>query len=79
MNDYDPPSPDETLPARPVSSATSGPSAIGSSGDAGAAPPPPPATIARFVGLGDHGRPARRPRAGECCRTEEGDGSWPRR
>jgi hypothetical protein len=43
MNDYDPPRPEETLPARPVSSAMSGPSIMGSSGDAGAAPPPPAA------------------------------------
>ena len=43
MNETDPPSPDETHPARPVSSATSGPSTIGSSGDAGAAPPDPSA------------------------------------
>jgi hypothetical protein len=44
MNDYDPPSPDETLPTRPVSSAGSGPSTIGSSGDAGATPPDPSAS-----------------------------------
>ena len=43
MNEYDPTSPDETFPDRPVSSATSGPSAAGSSG-------------ARLVGLGDHGQ-----------------------
>ena len=43
MNDYDPPSPDETLPARPVSSAASTPSIVGSSGHAGAAPSDPPA------------------------------------
>ncbi len=42
MNDYQPTSNHESLPAHPESSATSGPSVSGSSGDAGAAPPPPP-------------------------------------
>jgi hypothetical protein len=41
MNDYDPTSPHDTLLTRPASSATSGPSVDGRSGDAGAAPPPP--------------------------------------
>jgi hypothetical protein len=44
MNDHDPTNPDETLPARPGSSATSGPPVAGSSGGAGAEPPPPPAS-----------------------------------
>jgi hypothetical protein len=42
MNDYDPTSPHENHPDRAVSSATSGPSVSGSSGEPGAAPPPPP-------------------------------------
>src|ERR1700730_7398866 len=41
MNEYDPTSPHESLPARPDSSATQGPWVVGSSG-AGAAPPAPP-------------------------------------
>jgi hypothetical protein len=41
MNEYDPTSPHEGLPARPVSSAASGPPVAGSSGDAGAPPPTP--------------------------------------
>ena len=41
MNDYDPTSHRDTIPARRVSSATSGPPVAGSSGGAGAAPPPP--------------------------------------
>ena len=44
MNDYDPTSPHETVPGRPVSSATSGPPIAGSSRGAGAAPPPQPAS-----------------------------------
>lgn len=45
MKEYEPTSPHENLPARPVSSATSGPSVAGSSDGAGAAPPPPPASL----------------------------------
>jgi membrane-bound inhibitor of C-type lysozyme len=44
MHDYDPTSPHDTVPARPVSSATSGPPVAGSPGGAGAALPPPPAS-----------------------------------
>ncbi len=44
MNDYDPTSPHVTVPARPVSSATSGPPIAGSSDGAGAPPPRPPAS-----------------------------------
>ena len=44
MNDYDPTSPHDTVPARPVSSGTSGLPIAGSSGEAGAAPSPPPAS-----------------------------------
>jgi hypothetical protein len=44
MNNYDLTGPPETVPARPVSSATSGPPVAGSSGGASAAPSPPPAS-----------------------------------
>jgi hypothetical protein len=44
MSDYDPTSPHETPPARPVAGATSEPSVAGSSGGAGAASPLPPAS-----------------------------------
>jgi hypothetical protein len=43
MRDYDPTSPHETLPARPVSSTTSGAPVAGNSGGVGVAPPSPPA------------------------------------
>jgi hypothetical protein len=62
MNDYDPSSPDETFPTRPVSSATSGPSTIGSSGDAGAAPPDPSASSLDSSARVTTATPGRRPR-----------------
>ena len=44
MDDYDPTSPDEIVPAGPESSAASQPRVAGGSGNAGVAPPPPPAS-----------------------------------
>ena len=41
MDDYDPPSPHETIPTGAVSGATPGQTVTGSSGDPGSAPPPP--------------------------------------
>ena len=61
MNDYDPTSPHETLPTRPVSSATSGPPVAGSSGGAGAAPPPPPASSPDSLASVTMAKQARRP------------------
>ncbi|MCU1666593.1 MAG: hypothetical protein JWR58_6658, partial [Pseudonocardia sp.] len=58
MNGYDPTSPHEPLPARPVSSASALPVAP-SSGGAGAAPPPPPATSPDSVTMA---KQTRRPR-----------------
>jgi hypothetical protein len=62
MNDYDPPSPNESLPTRPVTSATSGPSTIGSSGDAGAAPPDPSTSSRDSSDRVSTATPGRRPR-----------------
>jgi hypothetical protein len=50
MKDYEPTGPHETVPARPVPSATSGPAVAGSSGDAGAAQVPPPASSPDWSG-----------------------------
>jgi hypothetical protein len=61
MNDYDPTSPNETLPARPASSATSGPPVAGSPGGAGAAPPPPPASLPDSSASATMAKQARRP------------------
>jgi hypothetical protein len=62
MNDYDPTSPHETLPAHPVSSATSGPPVAGSSAGVGAAPPPPPACSPDWSASVTMAKQARRPR-----------------
>jgi Domain of unknown function (DUF5666) len=62
MNDYEPTSPQEALPARPVSSATSGPSKAGNPGGAGAAPPPPPASSPDLSASVTVAKQARRPR-----------------
>jgi hypothetical protein len=61
MNHYDPTSSDGTLPARPVSSATSEPPVAGSSGGAGAAPPPPPASSRDSLASVTMAKQARRP------------------
>jgi hypothetical protein len=61
MNDYEPTIPHETLPARPTSSATSGPSVSGSSG-ADAAPPSLPASSPGSSASGTGAKQARQPR-----------------
>jgi hypothetical protein len=79
MNDYDPISPDENLPARPASSATPGPSVAGSSGDAGAAPPLPPASSPDVSASVTMAKQARRPRVRRWMSKKRVDGSWPLR
>jgi hypothetical protein len=67
MNDYDPPSPDETLPTRPVSTARSGPR----SGDAGAAPPDPSACSLDSSAWVATATPGRRPRVRRMLRNRK--------
>ncbi len=62
MKEYEPTSPHETHPARPVSAATSGPSVAGSSGGAGTVPPPPPASAPDRPAAVPMAKPARWPR-----------------
>jgi len=62
MTEYDPTSPHESLPARPVSSATSGPSEVSSAGGAGIAPPPPPVSLPDSSASVTMAKPARWPR-----------------
>jgi hypothetical protein len=63
MKDYDPTGPQEALPARPVSRATSGPWIAGSSGGAGVAAPPPPASSPDPSASATRAEQARWPRA----------------
>lgn len=79
MSDFGPGNPRETLSSFAKLGATSEPSVAGSSVGAGAAPPPPPTFSPNGSAPVPTAKQARRPRYGDCSRTEDLDGSRPPR